>query len=127
MTEKTNSTKTYYQGDFSKEFLVENGDLLVGMDGEFNACVWSGGQALLNQRVCKLISNEKILPKVLDHYSVRLAMNVLPTGRKTTNSKRNQANAQSNRFRKLAVYQDQIQQPNNRWKFIDKIYLRECV
>ncbi len=62
---KTNSTKTYYNGDYSDEFLVENGDLLVGMDGEFNACIWSGGQALLNQRVCKLISNEKTLPKYL--------------------------------------------------------------
>ncbi len=62
---KTNSTKTYYNGDYSDEFLVENGDLLVGMDGEFNVCIWSGGQALLNQRVCKLISNENILPNYL--------------------------------------------------------------
>lgn len=45
---------TYYSGDFDPNFLVDNGDLLIGMDGEFNAIRWRGGQALLNQRVCRL-------------------------------------------------------------------------
>lgn len=34
--------------------MVRNGDLLVGMDGEFNTARWQGGTALLNQRVCKI-------------------------------------------------------------------------
>ncbi len=35
-----------------KGYLVNNGDLLVGMDGEFRPYVWGGGEAWLNQRVC---------------------------------------------------------------------------
>ena len=62
---KTNKTKTLYSGEYSDEYIVNNGDLLVGMDGEFNAVIWQGGKALLNQRVCKLLSNEKVLPYYL--------------------------------------------------------------
>ena len=34
--------------------MIRNGDLLVGMEGEFNIARWEGGTALLNQRVCKV-------------------------------------------------------------------------
>jgi type I restriction enzyme, S subunit len=47
-------TKTLYDGPVSPELLVHNDDLLVGMDGDFNSVVWSGGTAALNQRVCRL-------------------------------------------------------------------------
>ena len=57
---KTNSTKTKYNGDFDKSYIVEDGDLLVGMDGEFNCCIWEGGDSLLNQRVCKLFNIQRI-------------------------------------------------------------------
>ena len=36
-------------------YIINNGDILIGMDGEFNIARWKGGKALLNQRVCKLI------------------------------------------------------------------------
>ena len=36
----------------SKGVLIEPGDILVGMDGEFRAHVWGGDEAWLNQRVC---------------------------------------------------------------------------
>ena len=39
----------------SEDYLVQNGDILIGMDGEFNIAKWKGGAAFLNQRVCKLI------------------------------------------------------------------------
>jgi len=48
------STTTEYRGDYAPEYVVNNGDLLIGMDGEFNATLWQGGPALLNQRVCRL-------------------------------------------------------------------------
>jgi type I restriction enzyme M protein len=51
---KKNRTETYYTGDYNHEYIVRNGDLLVGMDGEFNSVIWNGGDALLNQRVCRL-------------------------------------------------------------------------
>jgi predicted GIY-YIG superfamily endonuclease len=48
------STVTYYEGEFEEIYLVEDGDLLVGMDGDFRCSIWKGGKALLNQRVCKI-------------------------------------------------------------------------
>ena len=51
---KTNLPSENYSGDFDKEYLVEPGDLLVGMDGEFGCYRWGGPIALLNQRVCRL-------------------------------------------------------------------------
>jgi type I restriction enzyme S subunit len=35
-----------------KGYLIQPGDLLVGMDGEFRSYIWGGTPAWLNQRVC---------------------------------------------------------------------------
>ena len=35
-------------------YVVEDGDTLIGMDGDFHMCRWSGGTALLNQRVTRV-------------------------------------------------------------------------
>ena len=48
------STETNYSGEFDARYLVNAGDLLVGMDGEFACFEWKGAPALLNQRVCRL-------------------------------------------------------------------------
>ena len=59
----------YYSGEYPNEYVICNGDILIGMDGDFNAVVWKQGTALLNQRVCKLIVDEKKLEKLyLLHY-----------------------------------------------------------
>lgn len=47
-------TVTFYDGPVSENLLVRDGDLLIGMDGDFNSVVWHGGTAALNQRVCRL-------------------------------------------------------------------------
>ncbi|WP_442781108.1 restriction endonuclease subunit S [Arthrobacter sp. FX8] len=36
------------------ESLMKNGDLAIGMDGDFNSVLWARGPAALNQRVCIL-------------------------------------------------------------------------
>jgi type I restriction enzyme, S subunit len=36
------------------QYIVHDGDTLIGMDGDFHMCRWSGGQALLNQRVTRI-------------------------------------------------------------------------
>jgi type I restriction enzyme S subunit len=36
------------------KYNVTNGDILVGMDGDFHMCRWAGGHAVLNQRVARL-------------------------------------------------------------------------
>jgi len=50
------STVTRYTGPYDAAFLLESGDVLIGMDGDFAVERWEGGTALLNQRVCKVAS-----------------------------------------------------------------------
>lgn len=51
---------TFYRGpiDDPKMTVVDNGEIAIGMDGDFNCRVWNGGKALLNQRVCTLRADE---------------------------------------------------------------------
>lgn len=37
-----------------ERYLLEDGDLLIGMDGDFHMNLWQGGKAWLNQRVARL-------------------------------------------------------------------------
>lgn len=46
--------ETYYSGEYDDQYLIKKGDLLVGMDGDFNRQKWNNEPALLNQRVCKI-------------------------------------------------------------------------
>jgi type I restriction enzyme S subunit len=46
---------TYFAGEFREEFVVEAGEWLISMDGEFRVRTWRGPAALLNQRVTRLI------------------------------------------------------------------------
>jgi type I restriction enzyme S subunit len=52
---------TYYSGEYAEDFVIRNGDLLVSMDGDFQAVTWRHGTALLNQRVCRLQADETVL------------------------------------------------------------------
>jgi type I restriction enzyme S subunit len=45
----------HYSGSYDHAFQVNDGDLLVGMDGDFLPCRWDKGPALLNQRVGRII------------------------------------------------------------------------
>jgi len=68
-----NTTQIKYNGEYDEKFLIETGDLLVGMDGEFKIYEWMGGKALLNQRICKLFNfsdtiNAKFILYALQKY-----------------------------------------------------------
>ena len=41
----------FYSDTFDESFVVNDGDVLVGMDGDFTPTIWTKGKALLNQRV----------------------------------------------------------------------------
>jgi type I restriction enzyme S subunit len=60
-------TDTFYSGNYSKHFVVNTGDLLIGMDGEFNIAPWRSRPALLNQRVCKI----RAIPELADNTYLR--------------------------------------------------------
>jgi type I restriction enzyme S subunit len=67
---KNNHTRTFYLLEFPQEYLVTDGDLLIGMDGDFICYEWSGGEAIMNQRVCKVTPNENYLLKRLFLYGI---------------------------------------------------------
>jgi type I restriction enzyme S subunit len=52
------TTEVVWTGDWLRPAEISNGDILIGMDGEFNVAWWRGGRALLNQRVCCLRAKE---------------------------------------------------------------------
>lgn len=62
-------TKTYYSGEYDEQYIVNNGDLLISMDGSFTVRKWNGGKALLNQRVCRIKS---ISDQLTDDYLFRI-------------------------------------------------------
>lgn len=65
-----NNTETLYSGPYEEDYLVEKGDVLVSMDGEFNVHIWKSSPALLNQRVMKIFpSNQKELDKLYLYYA----------------------------------------------------------
>ena len=49
----------YYDGHPPPDYIVNDGDLLVGMDGDFTPCVWQKGTGLLNQRVGRILPRGK--------------------------------------------------------------------
>lgn len=66
---KTGKTETYYKGAYSQDFVIHNGDYIIGMDGEFNITEWNGGDALLNQRVCRIIVNsDSVIPRYILYF-----------------------------------------------------------
>ncbi|NMF59913.1 restriction endonuclease subunit S [Pseudanabaena yagii] len=68
------TSKTYYLGEYSDEYLVKNGDILIGMDGEFNINTWKSGKALLNQRVCKIAAKAEIADNTFLRYRLSLLL-----------------------------------------------------
>lgn len=71
---KRGYTETFYKGEYAQEYIINKGNYLIGMDGEFNIAEWSGKDSLLNQRVCKLsvVSSELIKRFVLWYMSIAL-------------------------------------------------------
>ena len=51
---KKSITENYFIGEYPKEYIVKSGDILVGMDGDFESAIWNGVDGLLNQRVCRI-------------------------------------------------------------------------
>lgn len=67
----TGRTETHYDGPITAGYWVEPGDLLVGMDGDFNVRRWQADRGLLNQRVCKITADP-------DRYCTSFLEYVLP-------------------------------------------------
>jgi type I restriction enzyme, S subunit len=51
---RTDKASAYTDEPCDQKYLLSDGDLLIGMDGEFHMGRWAGGKAALNQRVVML-------------------------------------------------------------------------
>jgi type I restriction enzyme S subunit len=66
---KPAKASTYYSGEVLETYRIMKGDILVGMDGEFNLGKWNDRDGLLNQRVLKLKGKDgQSLDGYLFHY-----------------------------------------------------------
>ncbi|MEX1204973.1 MAG: restriction endonuclease subunit S [Dongiaceae bacterium] len=63
-------TETYYDGPEIEGYWVERGDLVVGMDGDFNCGLWPGRRAFLNQRACKLMPDSSFYSRAFLAYAL---------------------------------------------------------
>ena len=51
--------ETYYDGEYPTEFAIKEGDILIGMDGDFHIVKWRNKRkALLNQRILKVAQKQ---------------------------------------------------------------------
>lgn len=68
---KQSWTEVGYVGEFDTRYIVERGDFLIGMDGEFRCYEWLGSTALLNQRVCRIqdFDVSRVIPRFI-FYSI---------------------------------------------------------
>lgn len=65
-----NATETWTTEIAAPQYEVDDGDVLIGMDGDFHMCRWSGGNAYLNQRVVRLRPSTDIISR----YEIFLAL-----------------------------------------------------
>lgn len=64
-----NSISNYStQNDIDEKYLIEKGDVLVGMDGNFHINYWSKDNCYLNQRVVMI--KQTILPSIILRYQI---------------------------------------------------------
>jgi type I restriction enzyme S subunit len=57
---KADDQLVYYNGAYELGFVVKSGDVLIGMDGDFLPCMWAGGEALLNQRIGRIVPSKNL-------------------------------------------------------------------
>lgn len=83
---KTDDQVFYYSGPYDSSYVVRDGDLLVGMDGDFLPCLWRKGDALLNQRVGRLVP-VKGLDRVFAHYFLITSLKEIESATSSTTVK----------------------------------------
>jgi type I restriction enzyme S subunit len=68
---------TFYNGDYEKCYEVNNGNILIGMDGEFNCTIWNAGKAVLNQRMAKIAPDPNLVDRLYLYYLLRTKLKLL--------------------------------------------------
>jgi type I restriction enzyme S subunit len=68
--------ETYYNGDFDKKYIIKKGDVVIGMDGDFNIREWDNDDILLNQRCCKIQGYDNLLLKFI-YYTLPIDLKII--------------------------------------------------
>ena len=67
---------TYTTEEHPKGHLIQPGDIIVGMDGEFRPYIWGNEPAWLNQRVC-IFENKRPKGKAFVFFTIKPLLNVI--------------------------------------------------
>lgn len=67
---------TYTTEEHPKGRLIQPGDIIVGMDGEFRPYIWGNESAWLNQRVC-IFENKRPKGKAFVFFTIKPLLNVI--------------------------------------------------
>lgn len=73
---KAQELTTYTTEIHPKGYLIQNGDIVVGMDGEFKPYIWGNGEAWLNQRVC-IFDNIRPKGKAFIYFTIKPLLNIV--------------------------------------------------
>lgn len=69
-----NAPLNHYEGEVRERFLIDNGELLFAWSGtpgtSFGAHIWTGGKAVLNQHIFKIVFSEEFLNKRFFRYAI---------------------------------------------------------
>lgn len=63
-------TKTYTTEQCDKKYLINDDDIIIGMDGIFHMCIWKDGNAYLNQRNLIIKNGKYNLSQVYLYHSL---------------------------------------------------------
>ncbi len=72
----TGKLETFYKGKVLPEYIVSKGDLLVGMDGDYNIRWWESDKGLLNQRCCSIKESDTLSRRFL-YYLLPIELKIL--------------------------------------------------
>ena len=67
---KEQKVATYTTEKHPKGYLLQAGDIVVGMDGEFVPYIWGSDEAWLNQRVC-VFKNKRLKGKTFLYFTIK--------------------------------------------------------
>jgi len=59
---KKGYSNIYTDEECEEKHIIDCGDLVAGMDGEFRLYIWAGEKSVLNQRACKIIPKYDYVP-----------------------------------------------------------------
>jgi len=69
-------TEIFFDGYIPNEAKINTGDILIGMDGDFNVSWWANGEAALNQRVACIRTSTKAFTRFI-FYTIPFNMKVV--------------------------------------------------